>query len=68
MANSGPGTNGSQFFFVIKDSQYPANYTPVGRVTSGLDVLDAVAAAGTISGAADGAPKNRVTIYRLSVK
>ena len=30
MANAGPGTNGSQFFIVYKDSQLPPNYTVFG--------------------------------------
>lgn len=40
MANSGPNTNGSQFFIVLEDqSQLPPAYTIFGRVTSGLDVI-----------------------------
>ena len=68
MANSGPGTNGSQFFFVIQDSQFSPNYTPFGRVISGLDVLDAIAAAGTSNGQSDGPPKKPVTINTLRIK
>jgi peptidyl-prolyl cis-trans isomerase B (cyclophilin B) len=68
MANAGPGTNGSQFFFVFKDSKFAPNYTPFGRVTSGLDVLDAIASAGTSDGSSDGKPKTRVTINRVIVK
>lgn len=40
MANSGPDTNGSQFFLVFQDSPLPPNFTPFGRVIEGLDVLD----------------------------
>ncbi len=32
MANSGPGTNGSQFFLVYKDSQLPPTYTVFGTI------------------------------------
>lgn len=39
MANSGPGTNGSQFFLVYKDTQLPPNYSIWGKITSGLDFL-----------------------------
>ena len=68
MANAGAGTNGSQFFFVFKDSQFSPNYTPFGKVVSGLDVLDAIAAEGTDNGQSDGAPKKTVTLSSVRVK
>ena len=34
MANAGPGTNGSQFFLVYKDSTLPPSYTPFGKVVN----------------------------------
>ena len=47
MANAGENTNGSQFFIVQADQ--PAGFTPnysiFGRVTEGLDVLDAISQA-----------------------
>lgn len=43
MANSGPNTNGSQFFIVHQDSGLDPAYTIFGQVTEGLDVLDAIA-------------------------
>lgn len=43
MANSGPNTNGSQFFIMHKDNPLPKNYTIFGRVTKGLEVVDAIA-------------------------
>ncbi len=47
MANAGPGTNGSQFFLVYKDSPLPAAYTAFGRMSAaGLKVVQKVAAAG----------------------
>lgn len=45
MANSGPDTNGSQFFIMHQDSQLPNNYVIFGHVISGLEVLDAIATA-----------------------
>ncbi|GAA2149005.1 Hsp70 family protein [Glycomyces algeriensis] len=48
MANAGPGTTGSQFFFVYEDTTLPAGYTILGEVTSGMDVVDQVAAAGAV--------------------
>ena len=56
MANSGPDTNGSQFFLVYQDSPLPPNYTPFGTITQGLDVLKSIAAQGTdnSNGSGDG--------------
>lgn len=43
MANSGPNTSGSQFFLMLADTPLPANYSVFGKVTSGLETLDAIA-------------------------
>ena len=43
MANAGPNTNGSQFFICHADTGLPHNYTIFGKVTDGLDVVDAIA-------------------------
>jgi len=71
MANSGPDTNGSQFFIVYKDgSQLAGNYTIFGKVTKGLDVVTKVAEAGAVKDgktATDGAPKTKVTIKSLTL-
>jgi cyclophilin family peptidyl-prolyl cis-trans isomerase len=47
MANSGKNTNGSQFFICHADlrGKLPRNYTVFGRVVSGMDVVDVIAAA-----------------------
>lgn len=43
MANSGPNTNGSQWFVTLADlSKLPKLYTIFGRVTRGQDVADAI--------------------------
>jgi peptidyl-prolyl cis-trans isomerase B (cyclophilin B) len=68
MANSGPGTNGSQFFLVYKDSPLAPNYTPFGTITKGLDLLDTVAKAGASSPTGDGKPKLAVTIKTAKVE
>jgi len=45
MANSGPNTNGSQFFIMQADTPLPHNYTIFGRVVSGIEVVDTIAKA-----------------------
>ncbi len=66
MANSGPGTNGSQFFLVYKDSQLPPQYTVFGTIQAdGLATLDKIAKGGVASGGEDGAPATEVTIKSL---
>lgn len=47
MANSGPNTNGSQFFIMHADYGLPNNYSIFGQVTEGLTVVDQIAAAAT---------------------
>lgn len=67
MANSGPGTNGSQFFLVYADSQLPESYTPFGTITAGLEALEAVAKGGADSPTGDGKPKLPVTLTTVTV-
>jgi len=63
MANAGPGTNGSQFFLVYKDSQLPPAYTVFGTIDpQGLATVDKIAAAGTADGGTDGQPRTPVNI------
>jgi peptidyl-prolyl cis-trans isomerase B (cyclophilin B) len=63
MANSGPNTNGSQFFIVYANTQLPPNYTVFGRIdAAGLKVVQKIAKAGTTNGASDGPPKQDVVI------
>ncbi len=64
-----PGSNGSQFFLVYEETSLPDEngYTVFGTVTSGLDVVQKVAAAGVAGGGADGAPAETVTIQSATV-
>ncbi|AHH99903.1 peptidylprolyl isomerase [Kutzneria viridogrisea] len=71
MGNQGPGTNGSEFFIVHSFAHIPANYSVLGKVVRGMDVLDRVVAAGIIPserGELDGAPAKPVTIAGGSVR
>ncbi|MGW4231538.1 peptidylprolyl isomerase [Streptomyces sp. NPDC004980] len=69
MANTGqPGTGGSQFFLVYKDTKLPPSYTPFGTMDdAGLKAVKKIAAAGVTGGAADGAPKKAVTVEKATV-
>jgi peptidyl-prolyl cis-trans isomerase B (cyclophilin B) len=70
MANSGGATNGSQFFLVFKDTTLGPDYTPFGTITSGLNILQNVAKAGTsctYAGAGGGVPKEKVIIDSVSI-
>jgi peptidyl-prolyl cis-trans isomerase B (cyclophilin B) len=70
MANSGANTNGSQFFLVFKDTSLAPSYTPFGTITSGLDILQNVAKAGTSCtfSAGGGVPKEKVVISSVTIK
>lgn len=67
MANAGPGTGGSQFFVVYKDTTLPPNYTVWGTVESGLDIVERIAGAGVAGGGADGRPAQPVVIDRAAI-
>jgi peptidyl-prolyl cis-trans isomerase B (cyclophilin B) len=54
MANSGPDTNGSQFFLVYRATPLPPKYTVFGRITAGLPVLLQEAKGGSASQNAPG--------------
>lgn len=71
MANAGPNTNGSQFFICLEDlrGSLPKNYTIFGKVTGGLDVVDAMASVNVKRGASgeSSTPTEPVTLQKVTV-
>jgi peptidyl-prolyl cis-trans isomerase B (cyclophilin B) len=73
MANSGPNTNGSQFFLVYQNTPgLQPNYTPFGTIVSGLKIVQNVAKAGSDNAFAaqggGGHPKEKVVIKSVTIK
>ena len=66
MANAGRDTNGSQFFIVLGDAGLPPDYSVFGRVTSGMEVADTIAA-GPSTGGQAGQALEPVTMNRVTV-
>ncbi len=64
MANSGPSTNGSQFFIVAgaQGESLAPSYTLFGKVTSGMDVVNKINAAGSAPTSSTGTP---ATLHRM---
>jgi cyclophilin family peptidyl-prolyl cis-trans isomerase len=69
MANAGPDTNGSQFFVVYEDTALPPNYTVLGRLVEGLEVVQEVARGGAEpeNGVGDGPPRTPISLRSVSV-
>ena len=69
MANSGPNTNGSQFFIMLGDAQLPHNYTIFGKVVDGQAAVDKIGQVDITPqlGPTDGAPKTKVVIEKASI-
>ena len=65
MANSGPNTNGSQFFIMHVDYPLPPSYTKFGRVIEGQDVVDSIAASQTDR---NDKPTSPVTMEKVTIE
>ncbi len=65
MANAGPNTNGSQFFIMHKDVPLPHSYTIFGRVTKGLETVDAIATSET---SIDDKPLQDIVIQKITIQ
>jgi len=74
MARAGgdASSNGSQFFIVYEDTSIPSDaaggYSVFGKVTSGLENLDDIIAAGVEGGGSDGKPALETKLGAITVK
>ena len=68
MANSGPNTNGSQFFIMHKDTALPKSYVIFGTVTKGIEVVDMIATAPTKPGGEGSSPVELVYIQSVTIQ
>jgi peptidyl-prolyl cis-trans isomerase B (cyclophilin B) len=69
MANSGPGTTGTQFFINFQDNTkgLQPSYTLIGEVVKGKDVIDKIAKT-PVGGATGDTPTQAVWIERMTIK
>jgi cyclophilin family peptidyl-prolyl cis-trans isomerase len=65
MANSGPNTNGSQFFIMHADYGLPPSYSKFGKVIEGQDVVDAIA---NVPRNQSDKPHDRVVMEKVTIQ
>ena len=61
-------SNGSQFFIMAANTTLDPFYSIWGKVTKGLEIVQAVVANGTIDGAEVGQPKVKIVIEKVSIR
>jgi peptidyl-prolyl cis-trans isomerase B (cyclophilin B) len=68
-----PNSTGSQFFFVYGDTPLPGQYTMLGKITKGCELIQEAAKAGAVkedgtpAEGGDGAPKTPILISKVTV-
>lgn len=68
MANSGPNTNGSQFFIMHADTDLAHDYVIFGKVIEGMEVIDVIASAPTVNdGRENSKPVTPVVVKSVSI-
>jgi cyclophilin family peptidyl-prolyl cis-trans isomerase len=71
MANSGPNTNGSQFFIMTADysgGKLPKNYVIFGNVITGMETVTKIAETPVESGGEGSKPTEKITIDTITVE
>lgn len=65
MANSGPATNGSQFFITLKETPWlNGRHTVFGEIVEGMDVIDSIGATETLPG---DKPKDSIVLNAVNI-